>query len=299
MALTDALSAETPSTLLSLRQLEQVPADLDSPIFANYPAMKLGVPSAVDFYAARLTNLARELMHEHLEMQNWVLTAPPFNTVPAAANLLTWRMHKALRASSPDGVKLDLVDLHLEPQRMQINSDEDFKTYYQYSSNSVEQRIKERARLHQGDDDIVRNGDRFAGKNVLIVNDIKVTGTQQAFMQQSFDRVFPSRLYWLYIFEVDPQLGADQPEIEHSINSSRINSLHEFSEVLNAEDTRHTARCVSRLFSNAEDDFVNLVTQMSPATRQQILHYAQAEGRFEGDFFINKFRILKSYATQS
>ncbi len=282
-----------PSYLRCLRTIDSLPLDLSEALFVHYPSMKLGVSSAVDFYIDKLVGLALQSMQETPECLDWVITAPLFNTAPAAANLLCWKMYKKLSVSLPKGRELSLVDLHLSPQRMTINSKKDFKTYYEYSSNSVEQRVKERSQLHKGSDDIIDQGDAFTGKGVLIVNDIKVTGTQQMFMSQSFEQVNPNSLHWIYIFEVDKSLGIKHPQVEAQINNSSVQSLDEFSDVICSIETHQTARCVTRLFTYDMDDFKTLIKRLPTQKRQIFFHYATEEGRFEGDYFIEKYRVLR------
>ena len=288
-----AASSTVSNHLQCLQTIDSLPLDLSRPLFFHYPTMKLGVSSAVDFYIDKLVDLALQSMLKAPECLDWVITAPLFNTAPAAANLLCWKMYKSLLKVLPKERHLSLVDLHLSPQRMKINSKKDFQTYYEYSSNSLEQRVKERSQLHQGSDDIVVKGDDFVGKGVLIINDIKVTGTQQMFMTRSFEKVKPASLHWIYIFEVDKALGVKHPQVESQINNSRVQSLEEFSDVICSDDTHQTARCVTRLFTYEMNDFEVLIKQLSARKRQTFFHYATEEGRFKGDYFIDKYTVLK------
>ncbi|MCI0655176.1 MAG: phosphoribosyltransferase family protein [Methylococcaceae bacterium] len=277
----------------ALRRIKSLPIDLEDNIFSHYPAMKLGVHKNICFYAEKLAESAFELIDARPERRHWVLTAPPYYTIPAAANLLCWRVHELLKARLPRSIRLSLVNLRLAPQSLNINNAADFQIYFQYSKNSIEDRIKEREKLHLGSCDIIKQKKQFETRAIIVINDIKVTGTQQKFMQASFDRLKVDGLHWLYIIEVNETLGRSEPHIEHIINQSNINSLDEFKKILQHDDISYTARCVSRLFSYEIDEFNSLLFSLSLERRIKIYDLACREGRYEGDYFREKVALLK------
>lgn len=273
-----------------LEEIRSLPVDFDQPLFADYPAMKMGLKSAVDSYVAPMAELAKTAMSAHLNCKDWVITAPPYQALPAAANLLCWKLETALKADLPDDYVLTLLDLHYVNAQLCANSERDFRLRYDYSRNSIEDRTKERDRLQ---DDIGLHEAILSGKGVLVVNDIKVTGIQQEHMTRSFARVKPAHVEWLYIFAVDPELGVKHPEVEHRINSSRLQSLQEYQRILCADDTHHTARCISRLYNHDLDEFKALIDALKPAKRRHLLDLVEAEQRFDGDYFAEKTAFLK------
>ncbi|MGH1542850.1 MAG: phosphoribosyltransferase family protein [Arenicella sp.] len=282
----------------SLKKIDSLCVDFEQAVFTYYPAMKLGVDTAVNFYIDKLLVLAKRAMLKRPAVKDWVITAPAYNTAPAAANLLCWKLFAALQKSLPEMYTVSLVDLRLDRELMEINDEKDFKRYYEYSNNSVEDRIRERRKLHSKADDICRHRESFSGRGVIVINDIKVTGTQQEFMSQSFSKVAPACLDWLYIMNVDQELGKVNPGIEHQINNSSIQTLNEFKAVLRSSETQYTARCISRLFTYDMDDFQLLLESLDPEKQQNILDYAIGEGRFEGAYFIEKLNVLKAFCEQ-
>ncbi len=273
-----------------LKEIDSLPVDFDQALFAHYPAMKMGVGSAVDHYIDPLAGLAKNAMSAHADCKHWIITAPPYQAIPAAANLLCWQLLEVLNQSLPDDDSLTLLDLHYTNAQTGARDERDFRLRYDYSNNSIEDRIKERNRLQ---DDIVQHAAVLAGKGVLVINDIKVTGTQQRHMTQSFEQVKPVHVEWLYIFQVDTALGTKHPEIEHQINSSSLQTVAEYQQLICADDTRHTARCISRLFNHDLDDFKTLVDVLEPHKRTQLLALVKAEQRFDGDYFAQKIAYLK------
>lgn len=278
------------NSVLSLKQLNQLPVDFADPLLIQYPAMKLGVLSAVEFYIEALAEKVSEIIEASTDIDKWVLTGPPLIKAPAAANLLCWRLYHHLQLRHSGRARLSMIDLRFLGDSEQVMDLQDFKLRYEYSNNSVEQRIKERSRLR---DDIHLHEHDFLGNGVIVINDIRVTGTQQDHMNSSFERVKPAALKWLYILEVEQQLGITQPQIEHQINSSKFDTLDGFVDVLTSADHRFTARCISRAFNYDIDEFSSMLHSLSDQKRQNLYELAVGEGRFEGDFFADKFKLLK------
>lgn len=274
-----------------LKEIRSLPVDFDQPLFAHYPAMKMGHKSAVDFYVAPMAELAGKAMSARVNSKEWVITAPPYQALPAAANLLCWKVKKALEDGLSDEYVLTLLNLHYANAQLCANSERDFRLRYDYSRNSIEDRTKERHRLQ---DDIGLHKAVLSGRNILVINDIKVTGIQQDHMTRSFEQVKPAHVEWLYIFVVDRELGVKHPEIEHRINNSSLDSTQEYRRILCADETHHTARCISRLYNHDLDDFKALIDALEPARRRHLCDLVEAEQRFDGEYFAEKTAFLKN-----
>ncbi len=276
----------------ALKQLNSVPLALEEAIFQHYPAMKLGSLSAIQFYSQQLYTIARTLITQSDEA-SWLITAPPYYHLPAAANLLAREVHKQLLS---DGINTELCEPKLGEQHISFNTQAEFDLYYDYSKNNLQQRIAERQRLQQALEDCPSLS-QLDGKSILIINDINVTGTQQQFMQKAFDKFGAKRCEWLYIFNVENTLGTTHPQIEHQINHSGINTTESYISLLNAADTTHTARCVSRLFNESLDNFTFITNSLTTETREQLHTLARAEGRYNGLLFSQKMELLAGNTT--
>jgi D-alanyl-D-alanine dipeptidase len=284
---------QRPSCVIScLQKINHPSMVLDPELASHYPSMKLGLLSAVAFYADKLLTLAQSHIEANPQVRHWVITAPPYSTIPAAANLICWQIYEQLKPAL--GEKLTLVDLRLPKKNMAIKDANEFKSNFEYSANTIEQRVKERTRLQQGSDDIIDYPDKFSQRGVIVVNDICVTGTQQKFMQHSFDQVGVTNLQWLYIFAIEQQTGKTHPQIEHQINNSKIQTPAQFQAIICADDIHYTARCISRLFSHETQQFESLLGQLSTPKQALIFDLACKEGRFDGAFFAAKLQLLKT-----
>jgi hypothetical protein len=290
--------SEPIASVSCLQKIDQLAIDLEQDLFTHYPAMKLGLDEDVSFYARKLAKVANNIIKKTEDCYDWVLTAPPYNAIPAAANLMSWRVYDLLKESLNSRQQLSIANLRLPKKSMVINNAQEFKTYYEYSNNSIQERIKERTKLQQNSDDIIKHKQDFCTRGVIVINDIKVTGTQQRFMQQSFAQVGPAHLHWLYVFDVDADLGKIDPKIEHRINHSKLQTLNEFIEVICSEKIEYTARCVSRLFAYETTDFEFLLHQLGAKRRALLLDLATREGRYDGDFFSEKIVLLEALCTE-
>ncbi|WP_266171447.1 hypothetical protein [Dyella subtropica] len=277
-----------PARTLALASVAEPPRDYDSDLFRRYPGMKLGRMSDVDFFAELLSNLTAEVLAEGETADAWVLTAPAYYQLPSAANLLAERMHAMLRHR---GIALPLVELRLSPEQLAVHSLEEFRLSCDYSRQPLAQRVTERQRL-QDTAPPDPGWQRFAKRNVIVVNDIHVTGTQQRFMQSSLAAAGANECHWLYIFHVEGELARTCPEIEHRINTSNLADLDSYAALLSDPATRHTARCLSRLFSEEPDAFRYLVATLQPEAHARIYRLAKDEGRYDTPLFGEKMRLL-------
>lgn len=278
--------------VIALKSINHLPVDLNQSLLVHYPAMKLGMSADVAFYADKLAAIAKALIKDQPENTAWVITAPFYHVIPSAANLISWQVFKLLKQALGSSYLLFIVNLRVPKKSILINDAQAFKTYYDYCNKSIAERIKLRAQLHQNLDDILNHKANFYGRGVIVINDIKVTGTQQKFMQKSFYQVHPACLHWLYIIEVDENIGIVDPQIEHRINHSKLQSLDEFSKLMGADAIVYTARCILKLFSYDLDKFQFLVQKLSLDKRIHILKLALEEGGFEGEFFTHKMALL-------
>lgn len=251
--------------------------------------MKLGVRESVREYARLLLPLAREAIARRPEHVEWVVTAPPFFAVPAGANLLAWEIARLLTAAMPS-LSLRAIDLHLSvPTGAALQE----VVTSEYSNKGLEARIEERRRLFD-DRTPALDPAVFRGRAVLFVNDINVTGTQQAFMQMAFDAVAPAGVDWLYIIEVDPGLGRSTPELEYALNHLRLETFDAFAEVVAQADIDFTCRCIRRLLTYPAAQLEPLFRSLSDERRTRLHDLAVEEGIYTREDDMAKLALLRA-----
>ena len=274
------------TTVSSLHRITKLPIDLNNPFYTHYPSLKLGVDESVVHYGKLLAPVAKQLILANLDYTDWVLTAPAYNALPAAANLLCWCVYDLLKDQLPPSITLSVLDIHesnrfLEPESQKKADD--------YSKLSQEERIKSRERSNQ----FIIPEPAFCDRAVIFVNDINVTGTQQKFMQRYFESVQAAIVQWLYVIDVEKSIGESEPQLEYSINYSKIASFEEFAQIIAHANIQYTAKCVWRLLAYSVPELDQLFRTLDDNRKSRILQLALEEGLSKKEIFQKKIALLK------
>jgi len=264
-----------PDDVSALHTIASLSLDPALPLFKHYPAMKLGVRESIRFYAALLLPLAEKVVASRPEITEWVVTAPPLYAIPAGANLIAWEVFRLLAEKSSSNASLRSVDLHYSlPFAPVIHN----TVANDQSRLSVASRDQSRRMLHEGKWSPKPDPADFRGRGVIFINDINVTGTQQKYARLTLDSVEPAAVHWLYIFQVDPDLGRSHPEIEFNLNYLNINSFEDFTQILASADIDYTSRAVARLFDYPAGDLQPFFRSLDRARGAQLRQLAIQEG---------------------
>lgn len=282
-----------PTSLRALHTIERLPVDFSADVLAHYPLLKLGTRDSVDFYGSAIIDLVRQVVEEAPERPgDWVLTGPAYNVLPGGPNLLCEYLVERLRGTLPSGVTVRHVPLGVETENLEIKDAGSLHKYHNYSTFSGE----ERRAAYRGTRRPIVDAAMFRGRSVMFVNDIKVTGTQQVFMQQVLEELTPTRICWLYILAVAPDIASSRPDVEYDINHSRCATFEEFVDLLAEAEFRYTSRCITRLLSYDVSQLERLAFRLGAARVGQILDLAVREGRFGGALFRDKIDLLQRCA---
>lgn len=274
----------------SLHVVETVPADYGEDIFAHYPGLKLGLRESVEYYGARLSRLAEEVITQAGPgPADWVITGPAYHILPGGPNLLCSYIHHDLKNNLPESISLSQVVIPDKTADREIKDWDALNKYHNYSTFTEQ----ERSELYRQSPEPALEPRDFRGRSILFVNDIRVTGTHERYLQAAFEKMDPPQVCWLYVLTVDPDLASAQPEIEFAINHSRIAGFEEFAELIATRELEYTSRCITRLLSYEMPELENLIQRLDPERRETILDLALAEGRFSGDYFREKIRFLR------
>ena len=278
------------TSLLSLRTIERLPIDYGDDFFNHYPRLKLGVTESVHYYGPQLSRIAKNVITDSLPQQvEWVISGPPYHILPGGPNLLCSYIYEDLKRTFRDSINLSLVHLPVETDNLEIKDSESLNKFHNYSTFSAQ----ERNQLYDGSRLLSLDSSDFRGRSILFVNDIRVTGTQEQYMQRTFRRVNPRQIYWLYILVIDSGIAKFEPEVEYAINNSSIASLAEFSALLATQDLEYTSRCITRMLSYEVSELAMLIEMLDASRRRTILELVLAEGRFSGNYFKEKIDLLK------
>jgi len=279
-----------PAKTWCLQEINALPLRLDGDLYSHYPGMKLGSFKDLVFFGDKLSALATSILNQesNTSAKDWIVSAPAFYYLPSAANLLARRVHSLLRKQ---GYSIHLHEPRLSQEQNAVQSMEAFKKANDYSKSQVQQRQSERQRVY----DLAKSNvqmQALKGQRLLVINDIYVTGTQQAFMQKMLDQFEVEDIHWVYIFHVEQQLAQQHPEIEFQINNHLVGNADNFVAIMNDEHTVHTTRCLSRLFSEDIEIFRYVISLLQPDTIQKIIQLAKVEDRYTSAIFTEKLSML-------
>ena len=274
----------------SLHRVDRLRIDLQQPIFQRYSSMKLGVEEDVAHYACMLASLVAQVIRAIPNHEEWVLTSPGYNVIPAAANLLCSQTYSILRGSLPPTVRLERIDIR--EQRNYVNYDDrkNIREYRDYSKLDVSQRRLSRDRSM----DFVIKDASFRHRHVIFVNDINVTGAQQHAMSRYFAELETAMVQWIYVIDVDNAIARSNPQIEHTINNLNLRSFDDFLRVVVDQPIQFTSKCIWRMFSYSLDELSQLFAILDDVKKTQILKLAVQEGLCHVDCFGAKIEALRA-----
>ncbi|HET9766852.1 MAG TPA: phosphoribosyltransferase family protein [Thermoanaerobaculia bacterium] len=275
---------------LALHHITALPLDLEDPFYARYTLLKLGVAEGVDFYATRLADVVEDWLARQTEASEWVLTAPAYHAIPAAANLLCADVHALLAGRLPAPAAVSMVELRHERIDAAALGARELQRWEDYSRLGWNERVASRARS----DSLTIEDRTFAGRAVLFVNDINVTGAQRRGMAAYFQRVEVARVVWVSVIDVDEAVGRREPQLEFALNTSRRLSVKELAEVLTRPGTRFTSKCMGRIFAFEPEEMERFLTALGANLRATVLRLALAEGRFDGTDCAEKMALLRA-----
>jgi hypothetical protein len=274
------------SETICLQRISELPFDAQSEIFRHYPGFKVGVVDSVRFYARLLLPLVRELIANDSDHAGWILTGPAIAAQTlAAANLLGRELSDLYLRERDTGndKELSLID---------IQYDNESTASIDYANLNLADRLTLRERLSR---QLVHNAD-FRGRPILFINDVCVTGAQQHAMQQYFESVGAAKVYWLYIFVIDPEIGKANPKIEWQMNFA---PFEELLRMVSCEQIQFTGKCVLKLMHLSIGELEQVLRALDAERRTRLLQLATVNGFQNLDGFEEQMKLVRSYAAKT
>jgi hypothetical protein len=272
-------------TVYSLHRVTRLPVDLADPVFAHYSAMKLGDAKSVAHYAALLLPLVERAIAADPDCRDWALTAPGADALPSGANLLCEAVEELLRGRLRPSIAPRRIDIRQHPGDPRHP---ELARADKYSRLRWSERRRSRAYWHS----LLIDEPEFAGRAVIFVNDINVTGAQQDGMRQWFARLGAASVDWVYIVDVDATIGRAVPELENAINESTPMSVERLAELLVTDGIRVTSKCIGRLLSLGVRDLERLLALLGEDGRAELRRLAMADSRYHVPRYASKLELV-------
>ena len=250
--------------------------------------MKLGLEQSVGYFANLLLPLAERMVAAQPQHDSWVLTAPPASHLPTAAILLSQRICALLQDKYQGTKRFSTVRLYNLRAGTSIHDDAlDLQRFGQYSRSEWSDRL---ALIRQNRFEV--RADDFKGRGIIFVNDINVTGASQEHISQVFAAAFPDKVNWLYIIDCEKEMGRKHPHLENELNNAGIGTVHEFAAALALNGMRHTAKCISKLFSYEPAALARLLEMLDAASKTRLWEAVKMEPLYEGAVYGQKRELL-------
>jgi len=241
--------------------------------------MKLGESAAVDHYALALAPLADRMIATD-RAGDWVLTSPPIRKLPSGANLLCGRLQAILH-----GARLEPLQL---TDRTQFRSASAFEAHGDYA------RLDYGARrgAQYAVSDVAFDRSALAGRNVIFVNDINVTGSQLRWIEEVLETAKPRAIHWLMIVNTESRIGRRFPQLEDEINRSRFSGPVELASFLNGARFRATTKLVARLLGIGAESLRHILAALDPAKRCGLVRAMFEDGLYSEEFLREKLAAV-------
>ena len=250
-------------------------------IMQRYSLFKLGCASSVDYYARRLLRTLTQGLCAWSET-TWVITGPAITAVPAAANLLAWRIERLSKSEGSRPI-LTIRNIRKMPEADWLS-----KTHYAQLNHAARRKWQQHSRT------LWRAHEWFNGANIILVNDVYVTGAQEEELRECFARAGVARVHWLYIAEFDVIGATRASTLETGINDFRVPSVNEFVNFLSNGSFTPTTKLVWRLFALGVDDFKRAIESLEPRQKTQIHNFVRRNGSISNAHLCEKLRWLES-----
>ncbi len=277
-----------PVKIWSLHRIIEYPLNFNDPIYRQYPLLKHGLTSSVKYFAQKLTPLAETIMRENANYLSWVLTAPSYYKIPAAANLLCHELLKNLQSIYSDRYNISILDLEKSPEDTVLENENDFSLYNDYSKFTWEQRegMKEKHRFLKSNKDLKDSG-------IIFINDINVTGSSREYLSKLFATFYTGKINWLYIIDCNETVGRSVPQLENEVNNFTIDSAKAFGTLLSNQTIIHTSKCISKLFTYNSTDLELILSMLNPKQLENLWETVQFARIYQTDLFKEPMTILR------
>ncbi len=270
------------------------PNELSHPFQQRYSRMKHGDPKAIVESAGKLIYAMKQdpVIAEAIERgDDIILTSSAFGSVPTAIYAVVLAMVPQL---AEIGVKAEVV---------KINRSGNFRVNNYGSMNATERgaSLKER-KISLSEEDL----NRIRGKLVVVVDDIKVTGSHEIAITQLLESTEVRLVRFCYLVSFTKELAETFPQAEDLFNSAVVRTLADLLHFTNDEFVVN-ARTIKMILSTKEyvdktkaEMLADLYEYLAHDDDQTILKFYRAATSEDGycyfPEYVDGFHVLANVA---
>lgn len=247
---------------------------------AAYSRMKFGSGSDARVLGYEMAeDFARHYWSFVTERQAVVVPAPT-TSVAVAATLLGWHFHNRLN--------------HLLDQRGHAPVQWDHvHRAVTYNDNYAQLCLAERQRLLEDDERHV-NVSFLTGKNLIFVDDVRITGTHEVKLAQMLRQ---AGLEQDTVFAAFAEYTGSEPSVEHELNHVMVKNGLDVIVLSNDPEWQVTTRSLRLVLGLPEAAFAQSITSMPYRRREQVYHASIAKGYSRHGPYAGNFETLRRSLT--
>jgi hypothetical protein len=264
--------------VLAAYEVSEAGTALDTAAYSRY---KYGSRAAVDSFAETLAELAVAKLPGLLS-GSVTLTAPASRTVPIGADLLADGVLRAVNHGRASRNTAPAVRAKLH--RFAVPADD-------YGArNEADRRALLAAERISGSPDL------FSGRDVVIVDDLWVTGASAEVTVDAVARYAPRSVTYLVIATVEPGYAARRPEVEFDLNHAAVGSLDALGDLCRAGAMTVNQRFCKFVLRQQPADVEAWLADLPAATAWQLYASVLAEGFLLEPGFSGAARVIVNVA---
>jgi len=228
---------------------------------SQYSLLKFGHKKAINHFSEKLFHMIVDLhKSKSIDLNKCVILIGPYQFIDTASSLLTKQTIERLNEFA------DQIGLVYKMESLKV----DRKTTYftDYAKMSKEDRYN----LIKNDSFHV-DYSKLADNDIIIVDDIRISGTHEDIMFDLFKSDgFSKTVNFLFLAEIDQ--NTFEPAIEHQLNSTVIATAYDLIPYINDDSLEFTTRGVKMIFSLPEVEFLMFLDQIPSSKYAELYHLA-------------------------
>lgn len=246
---------------------------------ARYSLVKFGDDSAIREFGVDLADGFFQHHVDDLLSRSTVVIPSPYNYVENAATVMTRYFIQRLNHHLVNA-KGDHVDYSIIHRKVSYTND--------YGFMSADQRTN-----LLKNDEFYLNEKFYEGKNLIFVDDIRITGAHENRLRGIIDDIdieaFPMYVYYAQL------VGECRPEIEAGLNFSNIKSIDDYIEIASKPNHHTIVRPIKYLLNRSESEFSAFLAQFDHDVLLTIYYGCLGEGYYKIPDFQHNFYLLREH----
>lgn len=244
---------------------------------ADYSRLKFGSDSVAKRFGYELADVLFAAHSDILVSNDCVVIPSPYNYVHNAASVMARHLTDRLNHHmvSANGTPAEWSVIH---RKVSYTMDYGFLP-------------KEKRRALIDNDEFYFNTQFVAGKTLLFVDDVFITGTHEEKLRQIMDDAgMTNKSFFLYFGQALP--GA-APEMEAALNFSGVTSLHEYLKLMDEPNHHTIVRPIKYILGQDPGVLDVVLAQMKPERLRELYHGAIGEGYHKIPGYQQTFQMVR------